>query len=245
MSVVKALPIAAALLTAACGLGIATQSASAEGDDAASQLRACANIPSDISRLACYDKAFGQHAAAPAPSQPQTPAPQTPAVAAKKPTSDELTVSEDQTGWSNKETISGLDNSKTETAILPAATAKISRFAASGLAQHAALIIRCREGKTDLFIAYSDIVDGMEHTISVQYRIGDSSIKKERWGISQDYQSYGTWQSAATLPFIKSLLGANEFYIRGDAGAMGTSEALFKLAGIEGAIAPVRAACHW
>jgi type VI secretion system protein VasI len=242
MPLVKALPIVARLLTAACCLGIATQSALAEEDNAASQLHACASIQGDIDRLGCYDKAFGQHVATPATS-PRTPAPQTPAVAAKKPTNDDLMVSEDQTGWSNKETTSGLDNSKTETAILPAATAKISRL--TGLAQHAALIIRCREGKTDLYVAYSDIVDGMEHTISVQYRIGDSSIKKERWGISQDYQSYGTWQTAATLPFIKSLLGADEFYIRGDAGSMGTSEALFKLAGIEGAIAPVRAACHW
>ena len=85
----------------------------------------------------------------------------------------------------------------------------------------------------------------MEHSISVQYRIDDAPVRNERWGISQDYQSYGTWQTAETLPFIKSLLGANELYVRGDAGAMGTSEALFKLAGIEGAIAPVRAACHW
>jgi type VI secretion system protein VasI len=246
MRLVKALPIIAGLLTAACSTGIAAQSASAEEDNAASQLQACASIPSNIDRLGCYDKAFGgQHVAIPATSPPQMPAPQTPAVTAKKPPNDGLMVSDDQVGWSNKETTSGLDNSKTETAILPAATAKISRFAGSGLAQHAALIIRCREGKTDLFIAYTDIVDGMEHTISVQYRIGDSPVKKERWGISQDYQSYGTWQTAETLPFIKSLLSADEFYIRGDAGSMGTSEALFKLAGIEGAIAPVRAACHW
>jgi type VI secretion system protein VasI len=240
------LPIIAGVLTAACSICIAMQSASTEEDHVASQLQACAGIPNNIDRLACYDKAFGgQHVATPATPPPQMPAPQPPAVAAKKPTNDGLMVAEDQVGWSNKETTSGLDNSKTETAILPAATAKISRFAESGLAQHAALIIRCREGKTDLFVAYTDIVDGMEHTISVQYRIGDAPVKKERWGISQDYQSYGTWQTAATLPFIKSLLGADEFYIRGDAGSMGTSEALFKLAGIEGAIAPVRAACHW
>ena len=154
-------------------------------------------------------------------------------------------VSEDQVGWTTKETTSGLDSSKTEIAILPAATAKLSRFATSGLAQHAALIIRCREGKTDLYVAYSDIVDGMEHSISVQYRIGGAPVKTERWGISQDFQSYGTWQTAATVPFIKSLLNADEFYVRGDAGSMGTSEASFKLAGIDGAIAPVRAACHW
>ena len=127
---VKALPIIAGLLAASGCLGIATQSALAEEDDVASKLHACASIRSDIDRLGCYDKAFGQHVATPATSQPQMPAPQTPAVAAKKPTNDSLTVSEDQTGWSNKETISGLDNSKTETAILPAATAKISRFAA-------------------------------------------------------------------------------------------------------------------
>ena len=242
----KALPIIAGLLTAACSLGIASQSALAAEESAVSQLQACASIPNNIERLGCYDKAFGgQHVATPAASPPQMPAPQTPAATARKPTNDGLTVSDDQVGWSNKETTSGLDNSKTETAILPPATAKISRFADSRLAQHAALVIRCREGKTDLFVAYTDIVDGMEHTISVQYRIDDSPVKNERWGISQDYQSYGTWQTAATLPLIKSLLSASELYVRGDAGSMGTSEALFKLAGIEGAIAPVRAACHW
>lgn len=239
---VKTSPIVGGLL-ATC-LGVSTQLALAD-DDVATPLQACARIQNDIGRLGCYDKAFGQRAATSATSPSEMPAFQPPAVAAPKPANNNLMVSEDQTGWSSKETVSGLDNSKTETAILPAATAKISRLAAGGPAQHAALIIRCREGKTDLYIGYSDIVDGMEHSISVQYRIGGSPVKKERWGVSQDYQSYGTWQSAETLPFIKSLLNADELYVRADAGSMGTSEALFKLSGIEGAIAPVRAACHW
>jgi hypothetical protein len=185
---VKALPIVAGLLTAACSLGLATLCESAEEDNAASQLQACASIRGDIDRLACYDKAFGgQLVATPATSQPQTPAPQPPSVAAKKPTNDGLMVSEDQVGWSNKETTSGLDNSQTETAILPAATAKISRFASGGLAQHAALIIRCREGKTDLFVAYTDIVDGMEPTNST------SAAMQDRWGL---LKRCSNWQAS-------------------------------------------------
>jgi type VI secretion system protein VasI len=241
---VVASPAIGLLVTAACCLAVTTSAAFAQDNDVAIRLHACAEIQGNVDRLGCYDKAFAQPSAIQAAPRPQ--ASQAPAAApSAKPTSNNLMVSEDQVGWINKETTSGLDNSKTETAILPAATAKLSRFATSGSAQHAALIIRCREGKTDLYVAYTDIIDGMEHSISVQYRIGGAPVKKERWGISQDNQSYGTWQTAATVPFIKSLLNADEFYVRGDAGAMGTSEASFKLAGIDVAIAPVRAACHW
>jgi type VI secretion system protein VasI len=241
---VVASPAIGLLVTAACCLAVTTSAAFAQDNDVAIRLHACAEIQGNVDRLGCYDKAFAQPSAIQAAPRPQ--ASQAPAAApSAKPASNNLMVSEDQVGWINKETTSGLDNSKTETAILPAATAKLSRFATSGSAQHAALIIRCREGKTDLYVAYTDIIDGMEHSISVQYRIGGAPVKKERWGISQDNQSYGTWQTAATVPFIKSLLNADEFYVRGDAGAMGTSEASFKLAGIDVAIAPVRAACHW
>jgi type VI secretion system protein VasI len=244
MPVVGAPPAIGLLVTAACCLAVTTSAAFAENDNVATRLHACAEIHGNVDRLGCYDKAFAQPNAMPAAPRPQ--ASQAPAAApSAKPANNNLMVSEDQVGWTNQETTSGLDNSKTEIAILPAATAKLSRFATSGSAQHAALIIRCREGKTDLYVAYSDIVDGMEHSISVQYRIGGAPVKTERWGISQDFQSYGTWQTAATVPFIKSLLNADEFYVRGDAGSMGTSEASFKLAGIDGAIAPVRAACHW
>jgi type VI secretion system protein VasI len=241
---VVASPAIGLLVTAACCLAVTTSAAFAQDNNVAIRLHACAEIQGNVDRLGCYDKAFAQPSAIQAAPRPQ--ASQAPAAApSAKPASNNLMVSEDQVGWINKETTSGLDNSKTETAILPAATAKLSRFATSGSAQHAALIIRCREGKTDLYVAYTDIIDGMEHSISVQYRIGGAPVKKERWGISQDNQSYGTWQTAATVPFIKSLLNADEFYVRGDAGAMGTSEASFKLAGIDVAIAPVRAACHW
>jgi type VI secretion system protein VasI len=241
---VGAPPAVGLLVTAACCLAVTTSAAYAENNNVATRLHACAEIQGNVDRLGCYDKAFAQPnaiQAAPPPQASQEPA----AAPSPKLANNNLMVSEDQVGWINKETTSGLDNSKTEIAILPAAAAKLSRFATSGSAQHAALIIRCREGKTDLYVAYTDIIDGMEHSISVQYRIGGAPVKKERWGISQDNQSYGTWQTAATVPFIKSLLNADEFYVRGDAGAMGTSESSFKLAGIDVAIAPVRAACHW
>jgi type VI secretion system protein VasI len=154
-----------------------------------------------------------------------------------------LTLDDNQVGWSNKETKSDLDNSKTETAILPATVAKISRI--HGMAQHAALIIRCRESRTDFFVAYSDIVDGMEHTIRVQYRIGNTPVKSERWGISQDYMSYGTWQTPGTIPFIKSLLDADDFLCSGRCRIDGDIRSVVQVAGIQEAIAPVRTACHW
>jgi hypothetical protein len=136
---VKPSSIVGGLLTAACLLGLTGQSALAQ-DNAATQLQACAGIHSDIDRLGCYDKAFGQNAATAAAPPSQIPA--HPAAAAAKPTDNSLTVPDDQTGWSNKETVSGLDNSKIETAILPAATARISRLAANAMRDRWGLLKR-------------------------------------------------------------------------------------------------------
>jgi type VI secretion system protein VasI len=219
-------------------------------EDVATRLYNCTEVRSDVDRLMCYDTAFGLRtsqsvrpdASLQVPGHPSIPS--EPQVDRRKPAvNSDLSFDDDQIGWLNKETNSDLDNSKIQTAILPATVADISRI--HGQRQHAALIIRCRESKTDLFVAYSGIVDGMEHSIRVQYRIGDTPVKSERWGISQDFMSYGTWQTPATIPFIKSLLNADDFYVRGDGGSMGTSEASFKLAGIQEAIAPVRTTCHW
>jgi type VI secretion system protein VasI len=227
----------------ALGLLMITSSRSYADDKVNDKLFGCSVIKSDLRRLTCYDQAFGQHPGTDAAPSPRVEA--TPASPPSPTANGDLTVPDGQTGWTNKESASGLDNSKTEVAILPAASTRLSRFAESKLQQHAALIIRCKEGKTDLYIGYTDLVDGMEHTIAVQYRVGNEPVKKSRWGISQDFESYGTWQTAETIPLIKSLLKADEFYVRGDAGSMGTSEASFKLAGIEQAVAPVRQSCHW
>jgi type VI secretion system protein VasI len=219
-------------------------------EDVATRLYNCTEVRSDVDRLRCYDTAFGSRtsqsirpdASLRVPGQPLVPS--LPQVDSRKPAvNSDLSLDDGQAGWLNRETNSGLDNGKIETAILPATVASISRI--HGPAQRAALIIRCRESKTDLFVVYSDVVDGMEHSIRVQYRIGNRPIKSESWGISQDCTSYGTWQTPATIPFIKSLLYADDFYVRGNAGSMGTSEASFKLVGIQEAIAPVRNACHW
>ena len=236
-------PSLAALLVAAFS-AVGAMPALAQ-DDAGVKLRTCAAVSGDINRLGCYDKAFGTAA----PVAPVTPAaPVTPQAAAPKPNApgdQAYSIPDDQKGWVHREDVSGLDGSKTETAMLPSTTAKVGRLSNISLPQHAVLVIRCREGKTDFYVGYTELVDGMDHTLPVEYRIDDNPPQHARWGISQDYQSYGTWQTPETIPFVKTLMHAHEFFVRAKAGAMGSSEASFELAGMEAAIAPVRAACHW
>lgn len=137
-----------------------------------------------------------------------------------------------------------MDGSPIVAAILQAKQARIARLVSGRLPQQAALVIICRDHKTDLYIGYSDIVDGMG-PVPVRYQVGDSPPVEGQWEKSQDFMSYGIWHTAKTVPFILSLVNAPTFSIRADPGPMGVSEASFDLGGMGEAIGPVREACGW
>lgn len=213
----------------------------------ASEVSKCARLADARDRLACFDQVSGQAPDLNATSQrPAAPAIQTPSPASPRtpaPTGyggRQIMVSDDHKGWTNREEVSGLDRSKTQIALLPAVEARTK----STLPQKAAIVVRCREGKTDFYVSFTDIVDGMQ-PVKVDYRINDGSSRRDVWQNSQDFQGYGTWNSPRTIPLLKELLSADELYVRGDAGAMGVSEARFKLEGMAEAIAPVRQSCRW
>lgn len=209
----------------------------------ASEVSKCARLADARDRLACFDQVSGPAPDLNATSAPaiQTPSPASPRTPA--PTGyggRQIMVSDDYKGWTNREEVSGLDRSKTQIALLPAVEARTK----STLPQKAAIVVRCREGKTDFYVSFTDIVDGMQ-PVKVDYRINDGSSRRDVWQNSQDFQGYGTWNSPRTIPLLKELMLADELYVRGDAGAMGVSEARFKLEGMAEAIAPVRQSCRW
>lgn len=213
-------------------------------EDHATKLKICSSIVDPVGRLACFDKPSASISPA---REPSTPSSSPPAQAANGPaaTKDGYSVPDDRIGWTNNESRSNLDGSKTVVALLPADSVKTTSVVITDRPKRALLVVRCEEGKTEFYIGYSETVAGMEHSIPVSYRIGSSEVKRGRWGISQNYRGYGTWQSPTTIPLLKSMVDADELYVRGDAGPAGTSEASFKLKGMAAAIEPVRTACRW
>ncbi|MCC6920140.1 MAG: type VI secretion protein [Alphaproteobacteria bacterium] len=116
---------------------------------------------------------------APAP-EPTSEAPvKTPEEVAPSPPPTEAPVAEPDP-WRVREDTSEIDDSKRVTLM---ATAE-DRYNAFGMRSQPALIIRCQERSTDLYIAVDEYL-GMD-TISVTARTDDDKAVTSTWGISTD-----------------------------------------------------------
>lgn len=145
--------------------------------------------------------------------------------------------------WYASERVSDLDRKKILFISLNATKSGIARYSSKTV--FARLIIACGEGKTILHIDFkSDVAYGLK-PVSVQYRVGSNKPQVADWSASQDHEAYGPFSGPSTIPLIKQMLDADEFYVRGSDSVIGTSDALFKIEGIAEAIKPIRAACKW
>ncbi|WP_409565774.1 type VI secretion system-associated protein TagO [Methylobacterium sp. E-045] len=145
--------------------------------------------------------------------------------------------------WYKQETVSDLDRSKTVTIAINSLRSSIYKDGSKP--QFARLVISCREKKTTLYVDFRSAIGYIDRTFSAQYRVGDNKPVSAKWSISQDHNAFGPFESPSTVPLVKALMQADDFYVRGDDAVGGTSDALFKVEGLSEAVKPLRAGCNW
>lgn len=189
-----------------------------QAQDLVPLLAACAKDKSPTSRLICFDSLAAKHAA---------PMTSSSSVAGSK--------------WQVVTETSKIDDSKTVILDLQADT-KISGW--PGKTKTPALVIRCKERKTDAYIVtgMSPMVEYGTDDVTITLRIDKAPAFKLKASKSTDREALFIPSAVANL---KRLMGGStllfEFVPFNSSPQMTT----FQIAGLAEAIKPVREACKW
>lgn len=179
----------------------------------------CIEVPNDLDRLACYDKALGR-----------TPLRQMERMA-------------------DSEWILATEKSKLtdQTSVFLRVDSKESIDCGWNRGDKISLWIRCHENVTALVIStgchmtssdYNDFGD-------VTYRIDDAKAQTVRMDESTNNRSLGLWRGNRSIPVIKQMFDSSSLVVRMTPFGQNPFIATFNIAGLKEAIAPLRAACHW
>ena len=103
------------------------------------------------------------------------------------------------------------------------------------------LLIRCRNGETDLFISWGDYLGSGPARVTT--RVGYGEPRARRWSLSTD--GTATFLTGDAISFVKNLIGETSLVAQTQPYREGNSKALFDLTGIEDALVNVREACNW
>jgi type VI secretion system protein VasI len=230
--------------------------AQAAGTPDAKAIALCAGITSDLKRLTCYDDLSRQIAGPPAaaaadsnkPAAAQAPVSAGSQAPAAQPPAGQTSAATDSTdtgAWTRNDETDGLDNSKIVIFSLTADSGNVGLIGKPGLKRPPLLILRCKEHQAQVFVSFDLPVTGSGEDVPVQYRIGASPPASMDLARSEDETSFGDWTTASAAPLIEKLETGQDFFVRAKSGNGRTSEALFKLAGIDAAVKPIREACPW
>ena len=175
----------------------------------------CASIDGELSRLECYDKL----AKAEELDGPQ-------------PTDNNSIDSNSQ--WEVKETINPIDDTKTTT---------LTASSVSGTNRRGIpviLMIRCKSSETDLVVSWSDY---MGSDLNVLLRIDNQRAFTMSWNMSTN-NSAGFFPGSP-ITFLHQMIKGNRLVIQATPYNESPITAIFSLAGLTKAIAPLRANCGW
>jgi type VI secretion system protein VasI len=142
--------------------------------------------------------------------------------------------------WRSRTEISPIDDSTNVHLSVPANQEFVK---ASGETIVPVLYLRCKENTTALIIAYGTYLG--ERTAQVSYRIDSRLAHNESWQLSSTRNMVGLWKGSAAIPVIKRLLGAEQLLVQVTPLGENRVTSTFPVAGLEEAIKPLRAACHW
>lgn len=176
----------------------------------------CKNIADELTRLTCYTDVI-QQATGPLPA---------PASSA----------------WQTHERRSGSDKYRDIFISLPAAKTRAhnQRFSTS----RALLTIACQSGRLNISVGFVEEV-APRSPMSIRYRVGSHEPVTAEWDASPKKRAYGLWDHEGAAHLVRQLVSSEDFFVEGkEPGSdTATSEAMFRLSGIEEAIKPVRTRC--
>lgn len=178
-------------------------------------LKKCTGIGKDSKRLECFD-------------------------ALAKTSLKKSRISSVEGKWNIETSKSAMDDS--QEVILTLTTNTVSR-GTFGKKVQPSVYIRCRENKTDLYIAYNDMIgNSFGESVLVKYRIDKLAPKEEAWSKSTSGQAAF---SPNPINFIKDLIKHSTLLVRVPRISGPYFEHSFQIKGLEEAIRPVRKACNW
>lgn len=143
--------------------------------------------------------------------------------------------------WTPNVDTNPLDDSKVITAHLSSESGQ-SRFGGP-----VSLVARCESNKTELYVIWEDYLgddsrDVYDEYKNVEVRVGTSSARSERWGISTDKKATFAPNS---VDLLKSMKGADRLVLQTTPYNENPITAVFPLKGMESAIGPIAKECGW
>ena len=181
--------------------------------DLAADLAQCAKVTDSIKRLECFDGLV------------------------KKSTVKETQAPSD-TAWHVDRSKSKLDDS--ETVVLSTDALEAIPGPLQVKKVRPALIIRCSEGETDLFVSWGMFIGS--RSVEVTERIDSEKAVTASWGLSTDGKA--TFKDGP-VPYIKQLMGHKKLLLQVTPFNENPRLVEFNITGIDEAIKPVQEACRW
>lgn len=211
--------LAMTFFTMSIGTGIAENSAS---------MKRCAALTSDAVRLACYD--------ALAKTNPEND---------NKVTEDNdqlITTPVDTSSWRVTSETSPVDDTTKVFLTSPALEESRGKY---GKPSRFTLMIACRENSTNIWVHFGGhFMSDYQHG-RVTYRVDKKTAQRKQFKESNNHEALGLWNGGASIPFIKSLFGANRLFVQATPHSESAVDAEFDITGLETAIQPLRESCNW
>lgn len=175
----------------------------------------CAAIADDARRLECFDLEYRKTV---------KPVPQ-------------------DSKWNVRRDVSKLDDTENVFLTLVSDNAQRGRF---GGDENAVLVMACRENTTSLWVRFgghfmADNAGGGR----VTFRIDDQKASVKSFRESNNHEALGLWNGGTSIPFIKDLFKAKHLLLRATPLSESSLTYEFTIMGLDEAIKPLRAACHW
>lgn len=126
----------------------------------------------------------------------------------------------------------------------PTALAYVESTGSVSFGQEPTLLIRCKDGRTDLFISWNDYLGSSDESTETAVRLDNGPVTTSRWGNSTD-STAAFFSSGDVIEEIKSLFGHDEMVARVTPYNSSAVTATFPITGVENAVKDVRGSCGW